>query len=219
MAFILSDQFPERADRQYRRQIDSFISYLRKRWEEGCHNAVQLTQELTKHGFAGSYYMVRRCVADWRTENFVSRPELESITGNYKPLQRMSPIRVAWLLVKKPEDWSVEEQKFLEVLWQQCPKVKRAYELAQEFVKMVCKRESSLLNDWILQTHQPEVPHELRVFSGGLQRDFEAVKAALSFEWNNGQLEGQINRLKLIKRQMYGRAGFELLRRRVLNTG
>ena len=114
---------------------------------------------------------------------------------------------------------SAEEQKFLEVLWQQCPKVKRAYELAQEFVQIVRRRESSSLNNWILQTHQPEVPHELRVFAGGLRRDFEAVKAALSFEWSNGQLEGQINRLKLIKRQMYGRAGFELLRRRVLNTG
>jgi len=89
---------------------------------------------------------------------------------------------VAWLLVKKPEVKSAEEQKFLEVLWQQCPKVKRAYELAQEFVQIVRKRESSSLNNWILQTHQSEVPHELRVFAGGLQRDFEAVEAALSFE-------------------------------------
>jgi len=217
--YLHAGQFPERAARQYRRQIDSFINYLRRRWEEGCHNAVQLTQELTKLGFVGSYYMVRRCVADWRTENSVSRSESQFIIGNYKPLQRLSPSRVAWLLVKKPEVLSAEEENFLEVLYQQCPKVKQAYELAQKFIQIVHKREYSLLNNWILQTHQPDVPHELRVFAGGLQRDFEAVKAALSFEWNNGQLEGQISRLKLIKRQMYGRAGFELLRRRVLNTG
>jgi transposase len=219
LRYLHAGQFPERAARRYRRQIDSFISYLHKRWEEGCHNASQLTQELSKLGFVGSYYMVRRCVADWRTKNYVPRQKPESIKGNYKPLQRLSPSRVAWLLVKKPEVQSEEEQKFLEVLWQQCPKVKRAYELAQEFVQIVRKRESSSLNNWILQTHQPEIPHELRVFAGGLRRDFEAVQAALNFEWNNGQLEGQINRLKLIKRQMYGRAGFELLRRRVLNTG
>ena len=83
---------------------------------------------------------------------------------------------------------------------------------------MVHERKADLLEDWILQTHPPDVPSELRVFADGLRLDYKAVEAALSLEWSNGQVEGQVNRLKLIKRQMYGRAGFDLLRIRVLNA-
>ena len=84
---------------------------------------------------------------------------------------------------------------------------------------MVHDREVDSLEGWIERTHEAGIPHELAVFADGLLQDHEAVKAALTLEWSNGQVEGQINRLKMIKRQMYGRAGFELLRRRVLSTG
>ncbi len=135
------------------------------------------------------------------------------------PIQHPSANQVAWLLLKNPEDRSAQEQAFVDVLWGQCPKIKAEAELAQEFVKMVRDRRVEMLEDWIARTHGPMVPPELGVFVDGLRQDYKAVKAALSLEWSSGQVEGQINRLKMIKRQMYGRAGFDLLRKRVLYAG
>ena len=75
------------------------------------------------------------------------------------------------------------------------------------------------LDDWIQRTRDRAVPRQLRAFATGLGSDYAAVKAALTTNWSNGQVEGQVNRLKLIKRQMYGRAKFDLLRQRVLHLG
>ena len=91
--------------------------------------------------------------------------------------------------------------------------------MAQEFCRLVRDRQAESLDEWMARTHDEGVPRELRGFADGLKQDDAAVRAALSLEWSNGQVEGQVNRLKLIKRQMYGRAGFDLLRQRVLHTG
>ncbi len=216
--FLRCGQFPERATRKYPRRIDAYVDYLRRRWEEGCRDAAQLTRELRKRGFDGSYYMVRRCIAPWRSPNDSSITGRKPMPKDTKRFSLPSANRVAWLLVKNPDDRSVEEQAFVEALVEQSPKIGQAVELAQAFIQMVHEREAEDLEDWILQTHQPEVPVELSVFADGLRLDYKAVEAALSLEWSNGQAEGQINRLKLIKRQMYGRAGFDLLRIRVLNA-
>jgi transposase len=84
---------------------------------------------------------------------------------------------------------------------------------------MVRQLQGNLLDAWIQRAWDRPIPRELRKFATGLKSDFEAVKAALTTRWSNGQLEGQVNRLKLIKRQMYGRAKLDLLRQRVLHTG
>ena len=75
------------------------------------------------------------------------------------------------------------------------------------------------LDAWVARTQSADVPKPLRVFATGLKTDYAAVKAALTMSWRNGQVEGQVNRLKLLKRQMHGRAKFDLLRVRVLYTG
>jgi len=89
-----------------------------------------------------------------------------------------------------------------------------AYPLAQQFIQMIKDRKADQLDDWITEATQTGIAH-LKRFTAGLQRDYQAVKAGLSMEWSNGQLEGQINRLKLIKRQAYGRAKLDLLKKRV----
>jgi transposase len=81
---------------------------------------------------------------------------------------------------------------------------------------MVRKRQGEDLDGWLAKAGTPATAKELRSFAEGLRKDEKAVRAALELEWSNGQLEGQVNRLKMIKRQMYGRAGFSLLRQRVL---
>ena len=217
--FLRAGQFPERAARKYIKRTDRFAEYLRQRWEQGCRNATQLTQELAQQGFDGSYCMVRRLVATWREPDSAHIPGPKPTAKHLQPVQHPSANQAAWLLLKNPEDRTNEEDAFVEVLWQRCPEFKIAAEMAQEFAQMAHDRKAELLDGWIARTHGSEVPHELRIFADGLKRDFEAVKAALSLEWSNGQVEGQINRLKMIKRQMYGRAGFDLLRQRVLNAG
>jgi transposase len=216
--FLHAGQFPERAMRKYVRRTDRFVDYLRQRWEEGCHNAAQLAKELTEHGFNGSYYAVRRRVAAWRASGRPHTPGRKPVPQE-TTIRSPSPNQAAWLLLEDAQDRTEEENAFVAVLWERCPQLKTAAEMSQEFARMTHDRKAQLLDGWIARTHGLHVPHELRIFADGLKRDFEAVKAALSLEWNNGQVEGQINRLKMIKRQMYGRAGFDLLRHRVLNAG
>ncbi len=86
-----------------------------------------------------------------------------------------------------------------------------------EFVRLVRERDSCAFGDWLERTTGSGIA-EMRAFSEGLKQDRAAVEAALSFSWSNGQVEGQVNRLKMLKRQMYGRAGFDLLRSRVLHA-
>ena len=216
--FLRAGQFPERAARKYIRRTDRFVEYLRQRWEQGCRNAKQLARELAQQGFDGSYSLVRRRVAAWRELGSAHIPGAKPTAKHLPPVQHYSANQATWLLLEDAEDRTVEENVFVEILWQQCPKLKAAAETAQEFAMMVHDRKAELLDGWITRTHGSQVPHEFGIFADGLKRDFEAVKAALSLEWSNGQVEGQINRLKMIKRQMYGRAGFDLLRQRVLNA-
>ena len=216
--FLRAGQFPERALRKYAKRTDRFADYLRQRWEEGCHNAVRLAKELVEQAFQGSYSAVRRRVAAWREPGSPHTRGPKPALKEQSPPQPPSPNQAGWLLMENPEDRSAEENEFVDALWQQCPQLKNGTEMAQEFARLVHDRRADLLEGWMERTHGAEVPHELAVFADGLLQDHEAVKAALTLEWSNGQVEGQINRLKMIKRQMYGRAGFDLLRQRVLNT-
>ena len=92
----------------------------------------------------------------------------------------------------------------------------RADELTRSFCVMVRERTGDKLNDWLAAAQASDVA-QLVGFAKGLERDYAAVKAGLTLEWSNGQTEAQVHRLKLLKRQMYGQAGFELLRKRVLH--
>ena len=80
---------------------------------------------------------------------------------------------------------------------------------------MISNRQHDYLDEWLVQAESSQIVEFVR-FAASLRSDYKAIKAALTYSWSNGQVEGQVNRLKLIKRQMYGRAGFMLLRRRVL---
>ena len=105
----------------------------------------------------------------------------------------------------------------VELLRRLSPEVVRAQELAVSFIEIVKERQSDDLRQWLIEALRGEIP-EVVSFARGLSEDYEAVKNALCYEWSNGQLEGQVNRLKLIKRAMYGRAKFDLLKARVLHS-
>ncbi|HEY9282665.1 MAG TPA: transposase, partial [Pyrinomonadaceae bacterium] len=120
----------------------------------------------------------------------------------------------SWMLLR-PEKLKDEEKEVVELLRRLAPEVARARELALNFVGMIRGRRPDELRRWLIDALRSEIP-ELVSFANGLTDDVSAVKAALEYEWSQGQVEGQVHRLKMIKRQMYGRGKLDLLRARVL---
>jgi len=119
-----------------------------------------------------------------------------------------------WITLPKDRrlDW---QNAYLERLFQADHVVARTAELMVDFATMLRERAGERLDEWLAQVEDQEVS-ELRSFAQSLRKDYEAVKAGLTLCWSNGQVEGQVHRLKLLKRQAYGRASFETLRKRVL---
>lgn len=139
---------------------------------------------------------------------------------NTRPeFHRPSPKRVAWWLMKPASDLLDHEQARFAAVRKRCPELKTARALARKFADLLHKHQAQSLETWNEKAHRPEAPVELRSFADGLKEDWAVVHAVFSLGWSNGQVEGQVNRLKLIKRAMYGRANFDLLRQRFLYAG
>ena len=127
----------------------------------------------------------------------------------------LGPRQAAWLFVQAAEDLRQQERQRLEQLLELRPELMPLYQLAQRFVRLVVERDSQALLPW-LQDAQHAWWSEVRQLARGLLRDYAAVQAALELPYSNGPVEGQVTRLKLLKRQMYGRAKLPLLRTRFL---
>ena len=200
-------QFPERKPPHRRPpKVNEFADYLQQRWNEGCHNASRLYQEIRGKGYEGKRAMVARFVAGWRTTGRAASP---------KAPQRIAPKHAAILVTRPAEKMTDEQQQLFDRIMTQCPEVFALRQLALGFRAALTADESTQLRLWIKGAKRCEFGAVVR-FAYGLQKDISAVAAAVDTPWSTGQVEGQINRLKTIKRQMYGRAGFELLRARVL---
>jgi transposase len=223
--YLAADSFPERAPRPVQRSIlDPFIPVMQARWRAGCDNGMQLWGEIQAQGYRGSRALVARWVAQQRgvLPAAVAGAGVPKRRGRRPkkhappPAPRaLSARRAAWLLVRRRADLTADEQRLLEQLTAACSAAARAYELAQAFTQMVRERNDALLDGWVAAVEESGLA-DLRSFAAGLRRDETAVRAGLSLPWSQGQVEGQVNRLKLIKRRGYGRANFDLLRQRVL---
>jgi transposase len=132
------------------------------------------------------------------------------------PMRPPPPREAAWMLLR-PERIKDEGRALVERLCQLFPDVKAAQGLALDFSRMVRQRAAEALPTWLRAANRSKLK-EFVGFARGVSEDYEAVRNALTYVWSNGQLEGQVNRLKLIKREMYGRAKFDLLRARVLHS-
>ena len=205
--WIRAGAFPER-QRSRRRptQVQHFAEYLQQRWAEGCHNATRLFEELQARGYRGGRSMVAQHVALWRNA-CVSVPAERT--------QQITPKQATILLSRSPGQLTAEQQTLLDQLSRQCPDLASLRELFAEFREVFQRGEGQALLAWMTRAERSGIISLAR-FATGLQKDFAAVLAAVETCWSNGQVEGQINRLKALKRQMYGRAGFALLRARVL---
>ncbi len=208
--FLAAPAFPERTARSPRVTLLSpYYEYLRRRWTEGCHNAAQLLREISQQGYRGKRSIVNHLIAKWRrTEN----PPPVSLLVDHL-LGTPSPRLAALLLLQPAEKRTNEQQSFIDRLVR-LDEVGPVAELARQFVQIIRERQSEELDGWIERAKNSAAP-ELRRFAAGLKRDEAAVRAALEEPWSNGPVEGQIHRLKLIKRQMYGRGKLDLLRARL----
>ncbi len=219
-SYVAAETFPEQGLRNKRRSLlDPYLPYLRERWNAGCQNAAQLQHEIAARGFRGSHTIVRSLVSDWRAR---WPKEARSTIGPKRKAPvpttyRLSSRAASFLLVKRPETLTETQRNHLQQLRQASDDLELAYELTQQFVTMIRKHEADPFDGW-LERVKAHAPRELKSFAVGLRRDYAAVRAGLSRPESNAQVEGQITRLKLLKRQMYGRAEFDVLRLRVLHA-
>src|SRR5712692_1963304 len=211
--WLAAGAFPECTRHRYVSQLDPYLPYLQKRWEQGCHTMACLYRELVEKGYQGSYASVR--------DNLVRRLQFDGRKTPANPSSKVStlatPRQAAFLFLHRPEKLHIEEQETLVKLRQIDPEVDRAYDLVQQFVQMLRTRAGERLDAWLAQVQSSRLP-EFQSFAAGIEKDKEAVRAGLTWWINNGMVEGHVTKLKLIKRQGYGRAGFPLLRKRVLHA-
>jgi transposase len=120
------------------------------------------------------------------------------------------------LFMRHPDKLEEIEREQLTAFRRAAPSLETTYQLVQDFLGMMRQREGERLDAWLLRVNASRLP-ELESFAHGVERDKDAVQAGLTLAINNGQVEGQVTRIKLIKRMMYGKAGFALLRQRVLH--
>jgi transposase len=219
--FLRAELFPDRAIRShYPSTMDPYERYLRARWTEGCQNAMQLWREIQAMGYPGGRSTVierlKRCrltpAAHGRT---AQRPSAHPLPP---PVVPGSPRQMSWLFVLAPERLEDDERTELAEFRQRAPQGDEVYRLAQAFGRMVRARDDAALEPWLVAAEATGFP-ELVTFVRGIRRDRAAIDLMLTTRWSNGQTEGQVNRLKMLKRQMFGRANFDLLRQRVLYAG
>jgi transposase len=201
-------EFPERKPPHRRpAKVTEFADYLQQRWNEGCHNASRLYHEIREKGYTGKRGMVATFVAVWRKTGKTVSPKTAP--------ERIAPKHAAILVTRPADQMSDEQQRLFDRIAVQCPDAVELREIALGFRAALSSDTSKQLRQWIEGMKHCPFGSVVR-FAYGLQKDLAAVAGAVDTSWSTGQVEGQINRLKMIKRQMYGRAGFELLRARVL---
>jgi transposase len=174
-------------------------------------------EKLSRTSSLRSYRKAFKYVVERLREGLPTRRTREETLKAKAEAKRRAPRPLARLFARDPEKISIADREYLRELWRLNSELERAYELAQGFCRMLRERDPEMLDGWLEEASDSDSP-ELGSFAEGLRADYSAVRAALCERWSNGQVEGQINRLKLLKRQMYGRANLDLLKRRAVGA-
>jgi transposase len=217
--FLRAPTFPERQPRRYRRPtlLAPFTAYLVERWNAGCRNGAQLYREIKAQGFRGqativSDYVRRMRAAQRRLSPGHISPPATTIVEATTPL---TPREATWLVIRREETLDAQEKRQLTALQSQEGEVAEAITLSQDFAALLRQRQPAQLESWLERAARSPVQAFARL-ANSLRNDYAAVKAGVSLPWSTGPVEGHINRLKMLKRQMFGRANIDLLRLRVL---
>ena len=217
---------PERARPRLPSDLDPYAPYLERRWAEGCRNALQLWRAIRDQGYSRGSRQVSRWATGRRERDPgaptpgrpPAAPEPARAVQSMTPRARRPAVsRLAWLLVRDPADLGDADRALLGQLHAACPMAATAYPLLQQFVRMVKARTPEPLDAWLAAATACGVP-DVTSFAEGLRREHAALRAALTLPWSTGPVEGQITRLKLIKRQGYGRSNLDTLKRRFIRA-
>jgi hypothetical protein len=196
-----------------------FSAYLARRWNEGCTMGKQLLAEIRPLGYTGSLTHLQRLLNGWRRAHFaaaIGTPAPQSAIALQDLLTPTVPPIVAAALCIKPRGLLTEAQAAkVDQLKEISSDFATMRQLAMRFRGLLKGSDPEPLDQWLREAANSGI-HGMHRFAATLRRDLAAVRNAISTPWSNGQTEGQINRLKTLKRSMYGRAGVELLRARML---
>ncbi|EFB6609910.1 ISL3 family transposase, partial [Escherichia coli] len=208
--WVRSGTFPEMSTRPPKRGLlDPWREWLKEQRESGNYNASRIWREMVARGFTGSETIVRDAVAKWRkgwNPPVTTAVRLPSVS-------RVSRWLMPWRITRDEENYA---SRFISLMCEKEPELKIAQQLALEFYRILKTQNKSQLSSWFTRVHESGSA-EFRRVAAGMEADAAAICEAISSHWSNGVVEGHVNRLKMLKRQMYGRAGFELLRQRVMS--
>ena len=194
--------------------LDRFVPYLLHRWAEGCRNGTVLHRELVARGYSGGARTVYKFLQSLRASPPPS-PRPQTAPPLPSPLDGVTPRHVVRWLLQPIEERASKTQEFLTLLAQADREVAQVQLLVEEFLILTRKLQGTELEPW-LERVKATGAREILQFAHGLERDKAAVVAGLTLPYSTGPVEGHINRLKLLKRQSYGRAGVAHLSRRLL---
>lgn len=188
--------------------VDPYIGYLHRRWNEGVRNAAQLCREIQELGYPGGELAVQRHLRRYRDGR------------GHAPAPGTKPPSVrevtSWIMTH-PEHLKDDDADKLHRLRERESDLDRLTLHVRKFAAMMTGRHGDRLDEWIADAEQDTLA-PLASFARNLRRDLDAVRNGLTLPHSSGAVEGNINRLKMLKRQMFGRAGLDLLRKRVLLT-
>src|SRR5216684_8098161 len=215
--FLVAESFPERSRPPYRGSIlDPYKPYILARWQSGCWNGTQLYQEVKLRGYTGSNSLFRLFISQLRKQHQHTGTALAltlDTSGAHvhapadsppkpSPKRRMSPTRASWLCVCRPDKLDEKQRQHVEQIRAAHRDLDTAYQLSQAFVTMLAEHRDQDLDGWLIQARQSGI-RELKSFAQGIRRDYAAVRAAFTSPWSQGQVEAQVNCLKLQKRLMF----------------
>lgn len=210
--------------------LDPYEAHLVKRWNEGCQNAYALWREIRAMGFAGK----SQTISKWATRRRTGPTPLTAVKfsdsrqyGSIPPtllessaFQRrgLNPSQVVWCLLLPEKRLSEKEKSLRAALKDHLPAAEQLCDLAGQFFAVFREKNTVLLESWLHRASECSV-REVQSFAAGLNLELFEVKAAVESPWSNGLTEGKVTKIKALKRQMFGRCGFDMLRRRVLFAG
>jgi transposase len=201
--------------------LNPYKGYLLARWNAGCHTAMRLFRELRQRGYGGSYGVVAAYARRLRQAQGLPaghRRPRQSLPAVAEPLcPPLTPRRATWLVLRRETKRTEAEAQQLTQLHTQSAEVAEAIDLAQDFAALVRQRQPTQLDPWLTRATTSTL-EALQRFATGLYEDYAAVKAGVTLPWSTGPVEGHINRLKMLKRQMFGRARLDLLSHRFLRA-
>lgn len=220
--FLRAPDFPERQPRVLRQPgvLEPFIPYLVARWNAGCRNGTVLWKELGERGYTGKRGTVLTFVTRLRRALGIPTGKRTILDGKVVlPAPRpLTPRTAVWQVLQRPEKQDAATEARIKKLRQAHLELDEAITLTEGFATRIRARDPASLDRWLEQAATSTLK-PFQSFAASLRRDYKAVRAGVEQKWSTGPVEGEINKLKMVKRAMFGRASFPLLQRRILLSG